>query len=230
MARNRTRHGTRLSVLFIAAILIPGGFLAYFSIRNIGSQKQLAEKRLLDEEGILAEKLQGFLHDELLRCAKAFFAAADQGYPDLRKSAVEPDLKAYVAQPFALDASGLFLWPNYAETSGSGDNSPESARYSTAYSQAQKAEFSANNLQEAAKLYREASKAAANPERHADAINGLARVLAKSNQSEQAAGQYEILLERYGASGMRMEFRLRAMPCISLPGSPRRVRQQPCAG
>ena len=57
MIHNPARHGTRLSVLFIAAILIPGGFLAYFSIRNIGSQKELAEKRLLDEEGILIEQL-----------------------------------------------------------------------------------------------------------------------------------------------------------------------------
>jgi len=54
-ARDLGGHSTRLSALFVAAILIPGCFLAYFSIQNVGSQKELAEKRLQEEEQQLAE-------------------------------------------------------------------------------------------------------------------------------------------------------------------------------
>jgi signal transduction histidine kinase len=223
MTRDPARRATRLSALFLAAILIPGGFLAYFSIRNIGSQKELAEKRLLDEEGILTEQLGRFLYNELLRCATAFFAAADHAYPDLRKIRLAPDDKAYVAQPFALDGSGRFLWPRYEKTDAAHDESPESARYSTAYAQAQKAEFVAKDPDEAARLYREAAKAAEHAARRAHAINGLARVLTKSNKAEQAADQYEILLERYGAfnddNGIHFaRYALHQLTRISAPG------------
>jgi len=47
MTRDAGRHSTRLSALFVASILIPGCVLAYFSIQNVSSQKELAEKRLV---------------------------------------------------------------------------------------------------------------------------------------------------------------------------------------
>ena len=58
MTRDPGRHSTRLSVLFVAAILIPGCVLAYFSIQNARSQKELAEQRLLEEEERLATELR----------------------------------------------------------------------------------------------------------------------------------------------------------------------------
>ena len=128
MNRNSTGHGTRLTILFIAAILIPGGFLAYFSIQNIGSQRELAEKRLLDEEANLAVELGRFLQNELLGCATAFFDAADRAYHDLRKITLTPEHRAYVALPFALDRSGEFLWPRYENSDAADDNSAESIR------------------------------------------------------------------------------------------------------
>lgn len=198
MIRNPTRHGTRLTVLFIAAILIPGGILAYFSIRNISNQKVLAEKRLLDEEGILAAKLGRFLQDELLGCSKAFFDAADPAYPDLREIALAPDYRTYVARPFALDNNGKFLWPRYENSDVAGSNSAESIQYATVYAQALKEEFVLHNPLNAAELYTEAANAARNAVHRADAINGLARVLMKSDQTDKATDQYEILLELYG--------------------------------
>ncbi len=198
MIRNSTRQGTRLTVLFIAAILIPGGILAYFSIRNISNQKVLAEKRLLDEEGILAGKLRQFFQDELLGCAKTFFDAADRVYPDLREIALTPDYQTYVAQPFALDKNGKFLWPRYENSDVAGSNSAESKRYATVYTQAMKEEFVLHKPLNAAELYTEAANAARNAVHRADAVNGLARVLMKSNRTDRAADQYEILLERYG--------------------------------
>ena len=84
MARDLGGHNTRLSALFVAAILIPGSFLAYFSIQNVGSQKELAEKRLQEEEERLAAGLGTFLRDELVRTATAFLTAADTDNPDLR--------------------------------------------------------------------------------------------------------------------------------------------------
>src|SRR5512136_967562 len=111
MARNTGSSSTRLSALFVAAILIPGCALAYFSIQNVRSQKELAEKRLQEEEERLAASLGAFLREDLTRAATAFFAVTDTGNPDLRAAALSDDIRPLVVRAFALDAAGRFLWP-----------------------------------------------------------------------------------------------------------------------
>jgi signal transduction histidine kinase len=199
MTRDPGKHSTRLSVLFVAAILIPGCILAYFSIQNARSQKELAEKRLLEEEDRLATELRVFLQDALLRSAAAFFSAADKVYPNLQNVALSSDVGSYVAQAFALDNAGSFLWPRYTGTDALSNAAPESEQFLTEFSRAEKAELAEKNLGEAARLYRTAQKAAGHDAKRAAAINGLARVLAKSSQRGQAVAQYEILLERYAS-------------------------------
>jgi signal transduction histidine kinase len=197
MNRNAGGPNTKLIALFVAAILVPGCVLAYFSIQNLGSQKELAERRLLEEEQSLATRLGALVQDELLRDATAFFAAADNAYPDLQKISLPSNVASHVAQPFALDRSGRFLWPQYAANDPASNPAPESAQFLTKFAAAEREEFSAKNFSEAARLYREAAKAARRDAKRAAAINGLARVLAKSGQTEQAATQYQILLEQY---------------------------------
>jgi signal transduction histidine kinase len=199
MTRDLGRHSTKLSLLFVAAILIPGCVLAYFSIQNVGSQKELAEKRLLEEEERLATQLGVFLRDELLRSATAFFAAADKVCPDLQDIDLPSDVRFYVDQAFALDSAGRFLWPRYTGADPASISAPESTRFLTLFSSAERAEFAQKNQSEAALLYREAAGAARHDAERAAAINGLARVLAKSSQTERAVSQYEVLLERYGS-------------------------------
>ena len=199
MTRDAGRHSTKLSVLFVAAILIPGCVLAYFSIQNVSSQKELAEKKLLEEEKGLATEIGVLAHDELLRNATAFFAAGDKVYPDLRKISLPSGVAPHVAQSFALDSDGRFLWPRYAGTDPVGSTAPETTRFVTPFASAEREEFAAQNLSEAARLYREAAGAARHDATRAAAINGLARVLAKSNQVKQAPAEYEALLERYGS-------------------------------
>jgi len=199
MARNTGGGGTRLSALFVAAILIPGCVLAYFSVQNVGSQKELAEKRLQEEEQGLAAELGDFLRDELTKTATAFFAAANRGNPDRREPALPADLRSLVGRAFSVDAAGRLLWPRYAEAVAAGEPAPESARFITLFSSAEAAEFRGRNPDEAARLYRDAADAARQPSKRAAAINGLARVLAKSGRADPAVSQYQLLLERYGS-------------------------------
>lgn len=199
MKRDAGRLSAKLIALFVAAILVPGCILAYFSIQNVGSQRELAEKRFLEEEESLATKLGVLVQDELLRNATAFFEATDSVYPDLQKISLPSAVASLVAQPFALDSSGRFLWPRYAGNDPSGSPPPNSAQFLALFSAAEKEEFAAKNLSEAARLYREAAKAARRDAKRATAINGLARVLAKASQQEQATTQYRVLLEQYGS-------------------------------
>jgi signal transduction histidine kinase len=199
MTRNTGRSSTRLSALFVAAILIPGCFLAYFSIQNVRSQKELAEKRLLEEEQALAAELGTFLHDELVETATPFFAASDGSDPDLRESALPADIRPYVGRAFALDRAGRFLWPRYVGAGALREPASEFPRFVALFSAAETAELRRNNPDEAARLYREAARAARQETNRAAAINGLARVLVKSGRTEQAVSQYELLLERSGS-------------------------------
>ena len=200
MTHDLSKHITRLSVLFVAAILVPGSFLAYFSIQNARSQKELAEKRLLEEEERLVEELSLYFQNELLRVATQVFDVTDKVYPNLQDAALPSDVGSYVAQVFALDNAGRFLWPKYAETDAAGSVTAESAQFPPAFSRAEKAEFAEKNLGAAARLYRTAQNAALHDAARAAAINGLARVLAKSGQLRQAEAQYEVLLERFGST------------------------------
>jgi len=201
--RNTVRHlggnSTRLSALFVASILIPGCFLAYFSIQNVGSQRELAEKRLQEEEQELAAELGTFLRDELSTTATAFFSAAGGDNPDLREPALPADTRPYVARTFALDAAGRLLWPRYDASGAAGEPASESTRFVALFSGAEAAEFRTKNPDEAARLYREAAAAARQQATRAAATNGLARVLAKSGRTDQAVSQYALLLERHGS-------------------------------
>jgi tetratricopeptide (TPR) repeat protein len=199
MPRNIGGKSARLSALFVAAILIPGCVLAYFSIQNVGSQKELAEKRLQEEEEGLAAELGSFLRDELVKTATAFFTATDEANPDLRTRALPAATRPYAARAFALDAAGRFLWPRYVEARAAEEPAPESNRALALFSGAETAEFRSKNLGEAARLYRDAASAARQQATRAVATNGLARVLAKSGRTAQAVSQYELLLERYGS-------------------------------
>jgi len=199
MARDLGGSSTRLSALFVAAILVPGCVLAWFSIQNISSQRDLAEKRLQEEEQQLAAQLGAFLRDELTRTATAFFAATDSSNPDLRKPALPADIRAHVGRAFSLDASGRLLWPRYVGADTARVTATESARFVVLFSSAEAAEFRRKSPDEAARLYREAAGAARQEATRAAAINGLARVLAKSGRTEQAASQYTLLLERHGS-------------------------------
>jgi signal transduction histidine kinase len=199
MARDIGGNNARLSALFVAAILIPGCVLAYFSIQNVGSQKELAEKRLQEEEEGLAAALGTFLRDELAKAAAVFFTVTDGANPDLRTSALPAETRSYVARAFALDAAGGFLWPRYVEARAADEAAPESTRALALLSGAETAEFRSKNLDEAARLYRDAASAARRQATRAAATNGVARVLVKGGRTEQAVSQYELLLERYGS-------------------------------
>ncbi len=141
MARDIGRNSTRLSALFVAAILIPGCFLAYFSIQNVGSQKELAEKRLQQEEQGLAAELGAFLRDDLVKTATVFFTAADRGRPISRNLRSRSKRDPMSAARFASTPPAVFLWPRYVAAGAAGEPASESTRFIALFSDAETAEF-----------------------------------------------------------------------------------------
>ena len=63
---------SKLSILFIAVILIPGLVLTYFSVQNIASMRDLTEKKLLEDENRLASEISRRFQEWLAEHAAAF--------------------------------------------------------------------------------------------------------------------------------------------------------------
>ena len=190
---------SKFSILFIFAILIPGSVLTYFSIQNISSQRDLTEKRLLEEQNRLATDLSGRFHEHLMDCANSFFQDADS----LSSSPLNamPFLNSldFVLQAFVVDREGQFLWPYYHEDGKSIYTAEKSNAFLEAYSSAEAAEFAQFDLRKALKLYQEAFDGAGSKPERASATNATARVSAKLGFFNQAFRKYRTLVNQYGS-------------------------------
>ena len=190
---------SKLSVLFLFAILIPGTILTYFSIQIIASQRDLTEKRLLEDQNRLAAELSEQFHVMLTMYADMYFDRFDGLKSDLPEVTVSLDSLEFVSQAFVLNREGVFLWPNFYEAAQSFQLLRKTERFLNIFSSAESAEFAESDLKKATRLYQEANRVSRSKEEFAAASNGLARVLFKRGLLDRAFRQYEILVEKYGS-------------------------------
>jgi signal transduction histidine kinase/tetratricopeptide (TPR) repeat protein len=199
MAQLINKPISKLSILFVISILVPGSILVYFSIQNIVSQKELTEKRLLEEQSELVADLAESFQHQLTVCATAFFSRLDSlSHPFPQKISLL-DSRSCVAQVFIVNNNGEFIWPHFLQDTKAKQKHPKSREFLQAFAEAEKAEFAKFDLPEAAKLYRQALRMGKNKVEHAAATNALARVLTKRGLTKQALQHYRILVNRYGS-------------------------------
>ena len=199
MAQRINKRISKLSILFVLSILIPGSILVYFSIQNIVSQKELTEKRLIEEENEIATDLAEYFQLYLSDCATTFFNRVDSLALHFQKDISILDSLASVRQVFILDKKGGFIWPHFLREARTQQKYLRSQRFAQALAAAEKSEFAKSNPTDATRLYREALKAAKNEAGLATATNGLARALAKRGLIKQAQEQYRVLAKQYGS-------------------------------
>ena len=101
---------SRLTIIFILAVTIPGSILSYLSIRNITNLQELTERRILEEEEDLADliyqKFQGKLSD-ICEEFEDYVSKTDEGdYASIRFS----DTIDLIENPFIIDQEGEFLF------------------------------------------------------------------------------------------------------------------------
>lgn len=108
---------TKLTLLFIIAILIPGSVLTYFSLQNISSQQDLTEKKLLEEQDRIARYLTDQFHNMLQHHALSFYAYLDSSKAVLPRSTTSLDTMEFVDYSFIINKQRRFIRPNYYEAS-----------------------------------------------------------------------------------------------------------------
>ncbi|MDZ7264424.1 MAG: ATP-binding protein [candidate division KSB1 bacterium] len=189
---------SKLTIIFLSSILIPGLILVYFSIQTIANQKELTEKRLLEDQAEIARELSEYFQQQLVQCASNFFAQAESLYHHSIAEFAALDSLPGVAQSFIINRRGNFRYPNYVHLSQIPSAPSKSPQFLKLISQAEKAEFADNNLAAAFQLYQNALNAANNKKESAAAINGLARTSFKLGHSQKALEYYKKLAENYG--------------------------------
>ena len=189
---------SKLTILFLFFIFIPGLILSYFSIQNIANQKELTEKRLSEEQNELATILARNFHKQLQEYTIEFFKTADSLDTELPKRLFILDSLDFVDRAFIVDTDGKFISPYYLYDSRYIQTLPISRNFFKAFSKAEKLEFTKADFRGATIAYKNAFKIARYQNERAIAINGLARVLTKRELNDQAQKQYIILAEQFG--------------------------------
>jgi signal transduction histidine kinase len=181
---------SKLSILFILSILLPGLLLSYFSIQNINSQKELTEKRIIEEQNELAAQLSAEFIQKIQNCALTFFSNVEENNWNFEPSDSIWDSSGCIIRYFLLNFQGQFIRPHFVEQEEFKTSSGFSPEFLKTIQQAELAEFSGNTLQNANDLYFRARQIATTPLEKAKALNGTARVYFKRGWITRAYQDY----------------------------------------
>ena len=177
---------SRLTIIFIAAFVISGAALAYFSIRSISNLKELTEKKVQEEKGRIFKEIMtsidknlGDLTLEFIRLISStgfFFDSMENlqsRYP-------------YFAFPFNYDHHGDFRYPFYISSLSNVKPEKHADYYCNFFSQGELSEFSDNQLSSAKNYYTKCLSASRNAADSVKALNALGRIAIKRNDYTEA--------------------------------------------
>lgn len=187
-------HRRRL-LLFLCAIIVPSLVLVALSLRMISQERELAEKRALDEQNRrvndIRQELQTRLEKIKLAEVRGFAAhtgkTLSEGYETgetafLARLENNQPILPWEDDPRPQQSQQLLNEPAYAQRIQQGDHE----------------EFARKEFTRASKLYLEAARAAHQPVQIGYAQILLARALVKSGQQDEARALYRKLLSLPG--------------------------------
>jgi hypothetical protein len=144
---------TRLTIIFILAAILSGSILTYFSINNISNQKELTEKRILEEQRELSARFSIALQSEFEKVTAGFkngITLPGLLQDSLMKRAADYD---FINQPFILKNNGEFLYPNFIGIPETFLGSTLSNRFKSAFKAGEEAEFAEKDPGKAKEYY-----------------------------------------------------------------------------
>ncbi len=193
----RFKPASRLTIIFILAIVLSGSILTYFSINNISNLKQLTEKRILEEERELSARFSTAIQNILEKVTAGFNEEISQlalMKDSLIKRAADYD---FITQPFILKNNGQFLYPNFI---GIPENLPGpnfTDKFRSAFGKGEEAEFTVKDPGKAKSHYLSCLDYSIGGSDSVKALNALGRVSAKSNDIEDATAYYNLIISDY---------------------------------
>jgi len=194
---SRFKLVTRLSVIFILAIVLSGGILTYFSINNISNLKELTEKKIIEEQRELSARYSTTLQKKIEELTSGF--NQDITYQGLMidsmlQTAAGSD---FILQVFILNSKGQFIYPGFTGIPEYPVQPVLSDRFKSAFEQGEYAEFYEKNPAKAEEHYRSCLSYAVGENDSVIALNALGRISIKSGQPGDAAAIYSIIIQDY---------------------------------
>lgn len=185
------RSHRRRIVLFLVAIVVPSLVLVVLSLRMISQERELDEKRLLDEQHRSANEIRHELLTHLERIkSKQIRALATQTSGTNTANYGDPELVLVGL----LQNNQLVLPWEQNQTAEEFQQLLAEPAFALRLQQGEQEELAARQFGKSAALYREAIGVARKPAQAAYAQLLLARSLAKSGQQSEASFQYKKIL------------------------------------
>jgi len=194
---HKIRPSSRLTIIFILALVLSGSILTYFSINNISNLKELTEKRIIEEQRELYARFSVALQNKIEEVTAGFNDETDQSglmKDSLIKRAADHD---FIIQPFILKTSGQFIFPNFIGIPESLQGPTFSNRFNTAFNEGETAEFTEKNAVKAEKYYRLSLNYSTEENDSVKALNALGRISVKLNHVDDALDRYSLVILDY---------------------------------
>jgi tetratricopeptide (TPR) repeat protein len=193
----RFNPASRLTIIFILAVVLSGSVLTYFSINNISNLKELTEKRILEEQRELSARFSIAIRNNLEKVTTGLNEKIILSVVLKDTLIKRADGYDFIIQPFILRNDGQFLYPNFI---GIPENPPITKvpnRFALAFSSGEKAEFTEKNLQSAKDLYISCLHNSIGTSDSVRALNALGRVSLKRNNIKDAITYYNLVISDY---------------------------------
>lgn len=191
---SRFKPASRLSIIFILAVVISGSILTWFSINSISNLKELTEKRILEEQRELASSFSSAIQTQIEKVTSGF---NDEISPvDLMKDSLinTSNAHGFITVPFILKNNGTFIFPNFKSIPENKINPKFSNRFKSTFLIGERAEFTTKNLKTAKKQYLSCLNYSKEINDSVKALNALGRVSVKLNEYENAIGHYKLII------------------------------------
>ncbi len=188
---------SRLSVVFILAVVISGGILTWFSINSISNQKELTEKRILEEQQELAVRFTIAIQDKIEQATEGFETDINPFLTmkdSLIKKAAEFD---FIQLSFILNNTGIFLYPNFVRMFENQYKTNHSNAFNSAFRKGEEAEFKNVNIKAAKMQYIMCLHYSHGANDSVKSLNALSRISVKLNEYENAIEQYRLIVTKY---------------------------------
>lgn len=181
----------RQILLFLLAVIVPSLVLIVLSVRMIGQERELAEKRLLEEQRRLVSEIRQEL---LARLERIKLQEMRTLATSTEQSATISDENSEIVFTAWIEDGRLVLPWESDKTNIESQTLLNEGSYASTIHQGEDAELTAKQFAKAAALYREAARLARHPVQAAYVQLLLARALTKSGAQSEAETLYRKLL------------------------------------
>jgi len=188
----KSRGHRKQILLFLLAVILPSLVLVVFTLRMISQEKELAQKRAVDERRRLASEIGQHL---LVRLEKIKLQESSAAANWIQLSAKCDYVNPEVVLIGLVERDRLLLPWEENQKSEEFRRALSSSNFSRRIQLAEKEEFAKKDFLRAAELYRQTVKTAQEPVQRGYARLLLARALAKMGRKKEALSHYRGILD-----------------------------------